>query len=605
MSTWRYLLHLLRFRAGLWGVDCLAMSVQMLLNMAPGLLAREYLNGLTGKAPVRFDLRSIVILLVMAAVARFITNMSMGLVNAPFTLGVGGLLRKNLFASILNVPGAVPLPRSPGEAVSRFRDDVNEITDSFLWFNDLIGYSLLSLVGIAIMLRIHPGITLAVFLPLVVVIVATNMVGRRITAYREASRRATGDVTGFLSEVLGAAQAVQVAGAEEAVVRHFERLGKRRRETALRDRLFTELMSSVYRNTVSLGTGLILILAGHAIRSGSFTVGDLALFISYLGFITEFTGKTGAFMAHYKQMGVSFTRMVELMQGAVPAELVKHGPDPLRGEEVAVPAPRKSSEDGLDLLEVRDLTFRYPTTGHGVSAVSLSLRRGSFTVIAGRIGAGKTALLRALLGLVPWESGEIRWNGTRVTDPSRFMVPPRCAYTPQVPRLFSESARDNLLLGLPEAETDLEHAVASAVLEPDLRAMPEGLETRVGPRGMRLSGGQVQRAAAARMFARDAELLVCDDLSSALDVETEATLWERVFARPGATCLVVSHRHAVLRRADQILLLKEGRVEAEGTLEELLVSSEEMRRLWRGEIASEDAEGRGCARGVGGAKRKE
>src|SRR6202011_52118 len=103
------------------------------------------------------------------------------------------------------------------------------------------------------------------------------------------------------------------------------------RAAALRDRLFNELMNSVFRNTVSLGTGLILILAGTAIRAGSFPAGDLALFIYYLGSITEFTGKTGAFLAHYKQMGVSFTRMVELMQGGEPSELVKHGPNPLRG----------------------------------------------------------------------------------------------------------------------------------------------------------------------------------------------------------------------------------------------------------------------------------
>ncbi|MEM7649708.1 MAG: ABC transporter ATP-binding protein, partial [Cyanobacteria bacterium P01_A01_bin.70] len=157
------------------------------------------------------------------------------------------------------------------------------------------------------------------------------------------------------------------------------------------------------------------------------------------------------------------------------------------------------------------------------------------------------------------------------------------AYTPQIPQLFSTSLRDNLLLGIDvETPEKLQEAIATAVFEQDIAAMPDGLETLVGTRGFRLSGGQKQRAAAARMLLRQPELLVFDDLSSALDVETEHRLWQRLFdmrredppIRPDAaiihspispsphspTCLVVSHRPAVLARADQVILLEAGKM---------------------------------------------
>ena len=188
-------------------------------------------------------------------------------------------------------------------------------------------------------------------------------------------------------------------------------------------------------------------------------------------------------------------------------------------------------------LAVTGLTYRYPETGRGIDGISLHLPRGSFTVITGRIGSGKTTLLEALLGLLPKDAGEVYWNGGLVEDTREFLVPPRCAYTPQVPRLFSDTLRDNILMGLPLEQVDLEAAVRRAVMEEDVTQLSNGLDTIVGPRGVRLSGGQVQRAAAARMFVRDPELLIFDDLSSALDVETEHSLWERVFEMREVTCL--------------------------------------------------------------------
>ena len=192
--------------------------------------------------------------------------------------------------------------------------------------------------------------------------------------------------------------------------------------------------------------------------------------------------------------------------------------------------------EALETLRVEGLTVRHPcgdgAPDAGIEDVSFELARGTLTVVVGRIGAGKSTLLRALLGLLPLDGGEIHWNGRRVDDPATFLQPPRAGYTPQVPGLLSATLRENVLLDWPATPEEVDRAVHAAVLERDVAEFPEGLDTLIGVRGRRLSGGQAQRTALARMLVRRPELLVMDDVSSALDVETEQLLWQRLFVEP-------------------------------------------------------------------------
>jgi ATP-binding cassette subfamily B protein len=588
MKTWQYLWRLACYRPGIHWLTVVCFIVgNCLFGLAPPLIVREIFDTLTGDAQVSLGIWGLIaLMMVLPAAAVTLRYSTIVLLITRFNT-MYALVRGNLFRNILQHPGARAIPHSPGEAVSRFRDDLHNIQGFWDAADSLIGSTVFAVIALIIMVRINAFITLVAFLPLAGVTALGNIARNRIGIYRQAMRKATGRVTGSLGEMFGAVQAVKVADAEERVINHLRRLGEGRRRAAIKDRVFNELLWSIFSNIGDLGTGVILILIGQSMRAGTFTVGDFALFVFFLNWISVLTGTFGMFLSAYRQVGVSFGRMVELLQGAPPETLVKHGPIYFRGALPDVPYISKTFEHRLAQLDAKGLTYHYPDTGRGIEGIDLSLKHGSFTVITGRIGSGKTTLLRVLLGLLPKEAGEIRWNGEAVEDPASLFVPPRSAYTPQVPRLFSETLRDNIIMGLPEDKVNLPAAIRSAVMERDVEELEKGLETVIGPRGVKLSGGQAQRTAAARMFVRDPELLVFDDLSSALDVETERTLWERLFERRETadppTCLVVSHRRAALRRADHIIVLKDGKVEAEGKLDELLETCEEMQRLWKGD----------------------
>lgn len=593
MTTVQATYQLVRYRPLLFFVTCLLWSSIHAIPVLVGIIAKAIFDSLSATAPAGLDTWTLLALMV-ATMATRLTLMVFGVrawATTFFTFG--SLLRRNLLAWIVTGAGTRKLPDSPGEAVSRFRDDVDEVLEYVEGWTDGGGIIVSTIIAVSIMFSINPLMTVMVLLPLIGMLIFGHRVGGRIRRYRKATREATGRVTSFIGEVFGAVQAVKVNSAEERVLAHFRDLNADRLRVAVKDSLFSEIFRSVNVNMVNVGIGLVLLLAADAMRSGAFTVGDFAMFIYFLQRLTWHMFFFGDMIAQHRRTGVSYERLGELLDGTTIDTAVEHTQLYLNGTTPPLPVVRKAPGHRLDRLEIRGLQYVHPSTGRGIDGIDMVIERGDFIVITGRIGSGKTTLLRVLLGLLPRDGGEIRWNGRPVDDPAMFMTPPRVAYTPQVPRLFSDSLSGNILMGHVVGDDELAAAIGLAIMEHDVATLENGLETTVGPRGVKLSGGQVQRSAAARMFVRDPELMVFDDLSSALDVETESRLWQQLGEQRETTCLVASHRRAALERASHIIVLKDGRIDDEGTLDELLVRCAEMRHLWHDEVAATNIDGRG------------
>ncbi|SRR5579884_371984 len=565
----RILLRLLRF-SGHYTVLCLGYAVASFLigPLLLGFATQAFFDGLAGKHASLSTWGAIAVL-VAVQVADAMSGVIFRSPWSSMQQKAQALLRWNLFAGVLRGYGRHGLSHPAGEIVTRFRDDPELSADTLDAFCDLVGRTLFAAVAFIVMWRISPQVTAVLFVPLVLCSFITRALGRRIRAYRAASRVATGRMTEFLAELVAAQLAVKVAGATGRVVNRLEELGEVRRRAEVRDTVFGAILDAFDLNLGNVGAGIVLLLGAQGLRSGTFTVGDLGLFVVYLDALTWFPDEISRLIGGLQQMEVSLERMHAVAPGeakatfAAPGALSLHGASYAAGCKEDGEPPSFSLSDTLQRLEVLGLTYAHPGEAPAVEHVSFTLEAGTLTAITGKIGAGKTTVLEILLGLRRRDAGEIRWNGRPVEDPATFFVPPRAAFVPQVPRLFSWTIRENIVLGRPADDGALSQAIETAVLEREVDDFPRGLDTLVGPRGLRLSGGQMHRVAAARALLPDPELLVFDDVSSALDAETERELWRRLFQRRGsATYLVVTHRPAVLSRADQVLVMERGRLVA-------------------------------------------
>lgn len=468
-------------------------------------------------------------------------------------------LRANLLKAqmVSGGPEAGQPVGSAGEAVTYFRDDAEDVAEFIDGVVDVGGGAVFVTIAGTVLGMADARAALVLLGPLVAVVLVTRVLDSRIKEYRAADRAATAAVTGLVGDTMAAATTLKVNGAAEHVLARLGTLVGRRGETAVRDRFLTEGVMAFSQGAADVGFGLVLIVSAAAIASGSFGVGTLALFAAYLGWLSFLPRMIGRLLARRKQAFVAVDRMRKLVAESDARNTVRPRDLPLEPWQQGVRfTPRRPERQPLEQLDVVDLTARYPN-GAGAGPLSFSVVRGSFTVITGPVGAGKSTLLRALLGLA-WNAdvgGEVRWNAKPLADRAAFLVPPNAAFLPQVPQLVSDTVSENVALGLVD-EVAVETALELAAIATDVATMPAGADTMIGPRGLRLSGGQRQRLATARALVHSPELVVLDDLSSAVDVETELRLWDNL-AEAGLTVIAVSHRAVAFDRADQIIRLDE------------------------------------------------
>ncbi len=571
-----------------------AFVVFLVLPALTGWLVAEAFAALTGNEIRR--LYVVAGMLLAAELAR-LTVFSVGAVS--FTKSwtfMRSLMQGNLLHAQMVSGGADAGPpvRSAGDAVSRFRDDTSDVVAFVDLWLDLAGSLLFTVVGLIILAQVNPTATLLAAMPMVAGAVVVLLLDARIKQYRRLDRSATRAVGAMLGDLMAGTTTVKVNDAAEPVMERFEILVDDRRRTAVRDRTLSEAVFQFAFGASDVAVALVLVVTAGAIASGDFRLDEIVLFLAYLPWLANFPRQLARFITRHRQAVVAFEGMEALVADGDSDRIVRHNNLPVqRSEELRVPfeighgrrVRPEHQPESHDLL-VREPVSRVPlerfevenlSVSYGdheiISDLSFAVEARSFVVVTGRIGSGKSTLLRALLGLAveATVTGSIRWNGSEIDDRGSFLVPPQSAFVSQIPQLLSDSLADNILLGshaVPNPGSwlhpargsstpghvphHLPDAVRVAAMTDDVAMMPSGLATVIGPRGLRLSGGQRQRVAAARALVQRPEMLVVDDLSSALDVATEFELWENV-AAAGIAVLAVSHRPKVLEQADLLI----------------------------------------------------
>ena len=486
-------------------------------------------------------------------------------------------IKNDLFSHLLDLQPSFYSRWKVGDIISRSANDLGAI-------RAMVGFGSLQIVNVAAaltmalfqMFQLSPELTMWMVLPVAIAALLVQLGIRRFFELARQSQEQLSEISDTILSSLQGIQTIQGFRAEDAFLQRFNERNQKYLELNMELAKIRTFVLPLLGLAGAVGLWILLSVGGSMVIQKQLTVGQMAAFVTLIAYILLPLRSMGFVFSVYQRYQTSLQRIFELLTSEIERP---------EGDE-----PLELSQHGGMTLELKELNFAYPDAPEKtvLKNISTTLPAGELVGIFGRTGSGKTSFLRVLTRLYNPPEGTVFVDDTDITKVSLEALRSRMAVVPQTPFLFSESIRANIKLSS-EMEQPLEAVLERAALQKDLEALPEGLETVVGERGIMLSGGQRQRVTLARALVRSFDLLILDDVLSAVDHTTEHLLIQSLLRLRDErkaqglvppTILIVSHRLSVMAETDRVLVLNEGELVAEGTHEALLEEDGPYRDAW-------------------------